>query len=101
MRDIFAFMFKSELILPINHTIWWVIKVKPSSLDIHENIISLMELNNVILMLHTCIILSPSFDKYFSCIPFGKFSDSMYHYKMKNWAPDADASLYILFEVLI
>ena len=62
-----------HVIQPINHTKWWIIKVKHPSLDIYRKDISLMNINNLILVLCTRIILS-SFVIYFFCMFFGKFS---------------------------
>ena len=37
---------------------WWIIKVKHPSSDIYRKNISLMKINNIIVVLHTGIILS-------------------------------------------
>ena len=39
-------LFKSEFILGINHTKWWIIKVKHPSLDIYRKNISRVKINN-------------------------------------------------------
>ena len=65
---------KFLLFNPINRTKWWKIKVKHLSLDIYWKNISLMKINNIILLLRTGVILSSSFVIYFFLyMSFGKF----------------------------
>ena len=51
--------------LLISQTKWRIVQVKYLSLDIFKKNISLMKMNRIILMLHTCIILSSSFVIYY------------------------------------
>ena len=57
-----------HIILPINRIKWWIIKVKHPSSDVYRKNISLMKINNIILVLRTRIILLSSFVIYFFCI---------------------------------
>ena len=63
-----VFSLNIHIIWPINHTKWWIIKVKHPSSDIYRKNISLMKINNIILVLRTRIILLSSFVIYFFCI---------------------------------
>ena len=63
-----VFSLNIHIILPINRTKWWIIKVKHPSSDIYRKNISLMKINNIILVLRTRIILLSSFVIYFFCI---------------------------------
>ena len=51
----------------MKHTNWLIIKVKHHPSDIYGKNVSIMKINNIILIFHTCIILS-SFVICFSCI---------------------------------
>ena len=62
------FSLNIHIIWPINRTKWWIIKVKHPSSDIYRKNISLMKINNIILVLRTRIILLSSFVIYFFCI---------------------------------
>ena len=78
-----------HIILPINRTKWWIIKVKHPSSDIYRKNISLMKINNIILVLRTRIILLSSFVIYFFCIRHsGRFPIIGYIVSkilMENW----------------
>ena len=63
-----VFSLNIHIIWPINRTKWWIIKVKHPSSDIYRKNISLMKINNIILVLHTRIILLSSFVIYSFCI---------------------------------
>ena len=63
-----VFSLNIHIIWPINRTKWWIIKVKHPSSDIYRKNISLMKINNIILVLRTRIILLSSFVIYFFCI---------------------------------
>ena len=68
--------FKNDLFLLIIHRKQCIIKVIRPSLDILEKTVSLMKINNTILMLDTCTILLSSFVMYLfltyhlECCPF-------------------------------
>ena len=56
------------IILLINCTKWWIIKVKHPSSDTYRKNISRTTINNIILVLRIHTVLSSSFVIYFFCI---------------------------------
>ena len=66
-QSVHVFSLNIHIIWPINRTKWWIIKVKHPSSDIYRKNISLMKINNIILVLRTRIILLSSFVIYFFC----------------------------------